>query len=546
MKKNTFMQGAFIATFGIIITKIIGVLYVIPFYAIIGEKGGALYAYAYNIYSLFLGIATIGLPLATSKLVSEYNALGYYYSKERVYKLGKKVITIMAILIFLILILLAPQIAYLIIGDIKGGNTIQDTAFVIRVISLSILVVPIQSITRGYLQGHRYITPTSISQVIEQIARVIIIIIGSYISIKVFDIGVTNAVAVALLGAFIGGFISYLYLYYKIKRNHKDLNRDSEITREEKTFTDSKIIKQLLIYATPFIIVGISKNIYNSIDIITLVKTLVKGLNYKIEVAESIISVISTWGYKLNMIVVSISTGLIVSLIPNLSSSFITNNIADVRRKVNKALQMLLYLTIPMTVGLSFLAKPVWTIFYGVNNWGPIVFSYSIFVALFLSLFTTIISMLQSANKYKQVAICLITGLFTKIILNIPLMYSFNRLGIHAFYGAITATICGYLLSSILGLRYLSKDFDISYENTINKLFKIIITTILMVIVLSLLNFIIPINTNSRLMSIVITLTYSLIGGFIYIFITYRSNLINEIFGDNIKKVILNKFGITK
>ena len=51
---------------------------------------------------------------------------------------------------------------------------------------------------------------------------------------------------------------------------------------------------------------------------------------------------------------------------------------------------MLLYLTIPMTVGLSFLAKPVWTIFYGVNNWGPIVFSYSIFVALFLSLFTTI------------------------------------------------------------------------------------------------------------------------------------------------------------
>ncbi|MDD4035722.1 MAG: polysaccharide biosynthesis protein [Bacilli bacterium] len=546
MKKNTFMQGAFVATIGIVITKIIGILYVIPFYAIIGEKGGALYAYAYNIYGLFLGIATVGLPLATSKLVSEYNALGYYYSKERVFKLGKKVITIMAVLIFLLLIILAPYIAYLIIGDIEGGNTIQDTAFVIRTISLSILVVPVLSISRGYLQGHRYITPTSISQVIEQIVRVIVIILGSYLAIKIFDIGVTNAVAIAVLGAFIGSIASYLYLYYKVQRNYQDLNRECEITRAEKNLTDSKIIKQLLTYAAPFIIVGISKNLYNSIDIVTLVRTLVNGLNYKIEVAESVLSVISTWGYKLNMIVVSISTGLIVSLIPNLSSSFITNNITDVRRKVNKALQILLYLTIPMTVGLSFLAKPIWTIFYGSNKWGPIVFSYSIFTALFLALFTTIISMLQSANKYKQVAICLTLGLLTKIILNIPLIYSFNKLGIYAFYGAITATICGYLLASILGLRYLAKDFNISYEDTIHNLFKIVIITILMVIVLSLLKLVIPINASSRLICIAIAVLYSLVGGFVYIFVSSKNKLINDIFGDNIKKMILTKLGIIK
>ena len=71
MKKNSFMEGAVIATAGIIFVKIIGLIYVIPFNSIIGEKGGALYGYAYNIYMLFLSISSAGFPFAISKLTSE-------------------------------------------------------------------------------------------------------------------------------------------------------------------------------------------------------------------------------------------------------------------------------------------------------------------------------------------------------------------------------------------------------------------------------------------------------------------------------------------
>ena len=70
LKKNTFMQGAFIASMGIVISKILGIIYVIPFYAIIGEQGGALYGYAYNIYSIFLSLYTAGVPLDVSKIIS--------------------------------------------------------------------------------------------------------------------------------------------------------------------------------------------------------------------------------------------------------------------------------------------------------------------------------------------------------------------------------------------------------------------------------------------------------------------------------------------
>ena len=53
MKKNSFLQGTIIASIAIIFIKILGALYVIPFYKIIGEQGGSLYSYAYNIYNLF-------------------------------------------------------------------------------------------------------------------------------------------------------------------------------------------------------------------------------------------------------------------------------------------------------------------------------------------------------------------------------------------------------------------------------------------------------------------------------------------------------------
>ena len=86
MKKNSFLAGAAISTLGIVITKFIGLVYVIPFYAIIGIQGGALYSYAYSIYNMFLNLATSGIPVAMSKVVSEFNSLKYYYTKERTFK----------------------------------------------------------------------------------------------------------------------------------------------------------------------------------------------------------------------------------------------------------------------------------------------------------------------------------------------------------------------------------------------------------------------------------------------------------------------------
>src|SRR5574344_1603569 len=121
MKKNNFLEGAFIATAGIILCKIIGVLYVIPFYAIIGDKGATLYGYAYSIYAVYLTLSSNGIPIAISKIVSEYNSLERYNTKEKAYKIGRTIIVSLGVLSFLILFIFAPQMSSLIIGDIIGG-----------------------------------------------------------------------------------------------------------------------------------------------------------------------------------------------------------------------------------------------------------------------------------------------------------------------------------------------------------------------------------------------------------------------------------------
>ena len=134
LRKSSFVKGAFIATLGIVLTKILGIIYVIPFHAIIGERGGALYGYAYTIYVLFMSLSSAGIPLAISKIVSEYQTLGYYGAKKRAFMIGKRIALLLGFICFLLLMLFAPWIATAVLGDLTGGSTIEDVTFVIRVI----------------------------------------------------------------------------------------------------------------------------------------------------------------------------------------------------------------------------------------------------------------------------------------------------------------------------------------------------------------------------------------------------------------------------
>lgn len=533
MKKNSFVQGAFIATLGIVITKILGILYVIPFYAIIGEKGGALYGYAYTLYLVFMAISSAGIPLAISKIISEYQTLGYYDAKRRAFKIGKQIAITLGILCFIILFVFAPQLSVAILGDLQGGNTIEDVTFVIRVISTAIIVVPVLSIYRGYFEGHKFITPTAISQVFEQIIRVLVIVVGSFLTLKVFHLSLTTAVGVAVFGATVGSFASYFYLIEKrIKNKQKFLEKELKV--KEPKITNKAILKKIMIYAFPLIMIDIFKSLYSMVDSVTVVKAL--GSIYGVKTAESIMSILSTWGAKFNMIIISISTGMLVSLTPNLASAAVVGNQKEVHKKINQSFQMLMFLTIPMTVGLSFLAKPVYTVFYGASTYGPSVLTFYIFVALITCLFTTAITITQVLKYYKVVFISLFSGVLLKSLLNTFFINQLYHMGLPAYYGSILATIMGYFVSLIICLVALHKKCGVKYHDTYKQLLNILGGTVLMIVSLVLLKLVVPISSDMRFVNIFIIMIYTVVGGGVYFIYMIKRKTMKQIFGETFLK----------
>lgn len=530
MRKNSFLEGAMITTIGIIICKIIGLLYVIPFKNIIGEQGGALYGYAYSIYTIFLSLSASGIPVAMSKVISEYNSLGYYYTKERAYKIGSSIIIAVGFISFLILMIFAPFIAQIILGDLEGGNTVAGVTLVIRAVSTALLIVPLLSVTKGYLQGHRFMQASSISSVVEQLVRVAVIILGSFIALRIFNLSLETAVGIAVFGATVGAFVAYFYLVHKIRKNKESLNKDEPITRAEAKITKEAIAKKIICYAIPFIIIELVKSAFSLIDTLTVVNTMVSlGLS---NIAENTIGVLNVWASKLNMIVISITIGITISLIPNLASSFTKKDMEDVSHKINQSLQLMLFISLPMTVGLSFLASSVWTVFYGYDAFSINMFQIYVFLAITFSLYSILIDSAQTLNNTKLALGTLIGSFVSKLILNIPMMYLFDYLKIGAQYAPIVTNFLIHITAITVLLYSINKKYSIDYSKTFYNAMRIILCSAIMFMSLKIFSLFFPIDAVTKGEAFIEIIVYSLISMSVYFIAVIKSGTLDNILGN--------------
>ena len=529
MKKNSFVEGTIIASISIIIVKILGALYVIPFYSIIGKEGGTLYSYAYNVYSLLLNISTSGIPIAISKIISEYAALEEFESKEKTYKLGKKIIFMLSIISFFILFVFSREFAYIFIGNLKGGSNINDISLVLKAVSFCLLIVPFLSLTRGYLQGHKYIEDSSKSQIIEQVIRIAVVLMGSYLAINVFNSSVTTGVAVAVSGAFFGALGAYLFLKYK-----KDKNKDKFLSKQKsdkKVATNKEILKRIIRYCIPIIIVSVSVNIYSITDQSLVIRGL-SHLGYSTMDSEIIASIISTWGIKICIIINAIATGISISLMPYMTASRALKDKKEINSKFNQALSVIFGVTLPLAIGICILSTGVYTLFYGASEYGGIILKILVFTSFFSSLDIVIDVALQGLNRFKIIYLCTIAGFATNAALDIPLMYLCAKIGIYPFYGAIFATIIGYIISLSISIGCVAKDEKIDFRPLFDNIKKLILPIICMAIPVIILNHFISLEGLSRIKLFLVLLSYALIGGSIYFVLLLKNKGFSSIFGE--------------
>ena len=543
MKKNSFVEGTILASISLIFIKLLGAIYVIPFYGIVGELGGALYSYAYTVYSLIVNICTAGIPLAVSKIVSEYNTLEMYEAKERTLKVCNKFILVLSSILFLGMFIFAKEIAYIFIGNTTGGNSIEDIELVIRSISFCLLIVPLLAVKKGYLQGQKFISVSTNSQVIEQVVRIAIILVGSYLAIRVFELKTSIGVAIAVFGAFIAGAAAYIYLEVKIRKNKKLLNLPKKDTRDK--VSNKAIFKKILVFSLPLIIISITIDIYSMTDLSLVIRGL-SYLGYSGAEAETIGSVMATWASKICLIVNAVASGLSISLIPYMVSSLVKKDYKTINKEFIRSVGIIIVIGLPMAVGISILSNELYTIFYGPSAYGSIILKLLPFSILYTNINYLISMILQSLNKFKTIYISTGVGLLINATLDIPLMILCSKIHIYPYYGAIFATLIGTTISLIISLKALKKEMNLKYSGLFDILKKELLPILTMSIIVYLIHYLMKGMFNTRITMLIPCIICAIVGAIVYFIISYKNNLLYDSLGEDYVNKVLKKLRLKK
>ncbi|GAB3065598.1 putative polysaccharide biosynthesis protein [Virgibacillus ainsalahensis] len=529
---SNIVRGAMLLTGASFLSKFLGMIYVIPFNALVGETGGTLYNYAYTPYNILLSISTIGVPLAVSKFVAKYNSLGDYETGRRMFKAGIALMMASGFLAFLVLFISAGWLAGMMVPAETGSITQEDVAFVIRMVSVALLVIPSMSIVRGFFQGHQSMGPTAVSQVVEQIVRIVFLLTAAFIVLRLMDGTITTAVGFATFAAFVGGAASAIVLWVYWKKRKSGLDR----MLMQQTFSNELPKKDLFIelfsYAGPFIIVGLATSLYQLVDSFTFNRAMVAAGHE--DIWNIALAAINLYGHKLVIIPGTLATGLSLALLPALTKSFTQNNQELLYRQINQALQIVLVLVIPAVVGLTVLSYEAYGALYSLNNidiTGTLLGWYAP-VGLLFSLFTVSSALLQGINEQKFAVISLSAGLLIKILFNIQLIHMFGAKG--AIFG--TALAAGTAVALNLWRMKMKIDFPLKEVTKRTMLIGIfvLIMCITIWIVKAVAGIFLPYE-EERWATILMLILGVSSGGFVYIWLAYESTLLERILGSRVK-----------
>lgn len=531
---SKLIRGTFILTLGTILSKVLGLLYVIPFYAIIGgDEPGALYMAGYVPYSIFISIATAGVPLAVSKYIAKYNALGEYAVGRKLFRSGMYIMMATGILSFLTMYGLAPWLAELVLrgAETKENFTVADVTKVMRAVSFALLIIPIMSLIRGFFQGHQSMGPSAVSTVVEQIARIAFLLAGAFIVMFVLKGSVVSAISIATFAAFVGGIASLIVLLWYWKKRKPGLDKQLQYNKGTLEVSLTSMYKEIIVYAFPFVLVGIANPLYQFIDQNTFVMAMTEA--GKEAVSFKSLGILNLNTHKLVIIPVSLATGFALTLVPLISESFVKGERLVMFRQLDQTFQVLLFITMPAAIGLAILADPMYTAFFSYNDYGAQVLRTYAPVAILFSLYAVTAAVLQGINEQRYTILSLLCGILVKLSLNIPLIKAYET------EGAVYATALGYTVSIIINLLVIKKLGYYPFKLVTRRSLLIIIFNVMMAVPVyyAYKGLLYVLSPETRFQSIIIIMICAAIGGTIYVYLGLKSGLADRLFGDRLGKI---------
>ncbi|MBF0714170.1 polysaccharide biosynthesis protein [Gemella sp. GH3] len=530
MKRDSLFKGTFILSVSLILTKIIGLIYIIPFYVIIGGPDNMiLFNYSYNYYVLILELSSAGIPLTLAKLVSKYNEEGNYVTSRKIAKVGSTILLVTGILGFLFFIFGSDYLAAQTIAtaDKKLLYSVDELSLVIKTLSLALPFVMISSGLRGIFQGHEIMMPTAMSQFVEQVIRIVVMLVGAYLVMNIYG-NVVYANAVATLATGIGAIISVLILlyYYRKYKNSLDFNQDNNVySNDVSTFS---IVKEIFYVAIPFMIVSSFFSILTLIDQNTLIPVMDK-INLA-HVAEKEFNIYNNFVNKLVMIAVSLAPAFTGAFLPAITRLYAKKDFDMLSEQINKVLLALLMLVIPALVGMYALAEPLYLAFYSPEPRAVYFMHIYIPLALLYSLYGMTGIIMQAIDKQTLNVLIIILGLLFKYSLNEQFILKFET------SGAIFCSMLTYILMIFLNIMVIHFKIKLKLGQFISNLTKIFVSSSIMFILISAIYDAIISNFNivQKIDSVILIMICATVGSIIYFFVLTKMKFLKYLFGRNI------------
>lgn len=524
MDGTTFLKGAAILGLASLLSKMLGLIYRIPYQNITGDLGYYVYTQVYPLYGTLLILATAGFPIAISKMVSEKLALGDLYGVRKVFKVSVITLIFTGLFTFLALYNGAPLIAKW-MGNEKLTLPIQS-------VSYALLIVPPMAAMRGYFQGHQNMIPTAISQIAEQFIRVATIIILAY-----WFMSTTGdeylAGAGAVFGAATGALTGFLVLLLFWRRNKKVqgslLEESSKHFPEESSW---KLIKQILYYAIPICFGALVLPLLQLSDSFTVANLLMKA-GYPPEEANILKGVFDR-GQPLVAFGAFFATALSLSLVPAISEANARKSKTIIRSRTELALRLTLLIGLPTSIGLAVVAEPVNIMLYQ-NDRGTLTLIVLSFTTIFSTLGITSAGILQGLGKVFLPARNLLVGVFFKVGLNIALI------PVMGITGAALATVVAYGVATILNLRAVARYTEVRFR-FFAFFFKPVLAVTMMAVIVFLverisMNALFGAIVSYRLYFSVVAVISVMTGAIVYGIALFISGSITRVDLENIPKV---------
>lgn len=444
-RKSLVTSAAVLAVAGLIV-KVLGAFFRIPLTNWIGAVGMANYAPAYAIYSVLLVISTAGLPVATSKMVSERYAVGQYKEADRVFRISRILMTALGLAGALVVIFGA--------GAIAGKVGIPGAALAMQATAPALLIVPLMSAYRGYFQGQQNMNPTAVSQIIEQIFRVGVGLSLGYMMMngsmfaQQYDSGARGA-AGGCFGASAGALagLATVLLIYNLSRKAIKARIVQDKTRVHES--TGKILRTLIVIAVPITIGAALLPLMNTIDAAVVMNRL-HASGWDTQVADDLYGQLTSMADPIIGFPQVFMQAIIVSIVPMVSAANRVKDTEELKNTISLGLRMTTMIAFPCTIGLLILAKPALLLLYPLQVESAISAAPCLRILaigfIFLGLVTTMTGILQGLTKQNWPVINLAIGISVKVIVTWILV------GIHSIniVGAAIGTLCAYLTAATL------------------------------------------------------------------------------------------------